>query len=58
MSAIEVIDGETDAATRAGTTDEVREQGFWGAMKNLFAPDEDVHAYSHAVSRGPLPCWW
>ena len=27
-------------------------QGFWGSVKSLFAPDEDAHAFGHAMGRG------
>ena len=32
----------------SGTHDE----GFWGSVKNLFAPDEDKHTYAEGLSRG------
>ena len=28
------------------------DEGFWGSVKNLFAPDEDKHAYAEGLSRG------
>jgi len=27
-------------------------QGMWGAIKSLFVPDDEAHAYNHAISRG------
>ncbi|GAC1342697.1 MAG: hypothetical protein NVSMB18_17190 [Acetobacteraceae bacterium] len=57
--AIQVIDhasGGADPASGdadpASDTAEDRGRGFWGAIKSLFAPDEDVTAYSQAVGRG------
>ncbi len=49
--AIEVLD-RTSGETTATTTTEPQSEGFWGGIKSLFAPDEDVHAYNHAVGRG------
>ncbi len=39
--------GMTGTAATAG-----HEEGFWGSVKNLFAPEEDKHAYAEGLSRG------
>ena len=31
---------------------EPHEEGFWGTLKTLFAPEEDKHAYAEGLSRG------
>ena len=53
-SAIQVLDrAEGDAVggvTRA--EDRNQDEGFWGAIKNLFVPDEDRNAYGYAIDRG------
>lgn len=44
---------ERDADRMAGGVDyESGNQGIWGAIKSLFMPDEDAHAYNHAIGRG------
>lgn len=44
---------ERGADRMAGGVDyESGNQGIWGAIKSLFMPDEDAHAYSHAIGRG------
>ena len=45
-AAIELIDGN-----RTGV-DQAPDGGFWGAVKNLFAPDEEALAFRHAMGRG------
>ncbi len=49
-SAIQLVDRSNtgQGTVEHGGTDE----GFWGAVKSLFAPEEDVTAYHHAVDRG------
>ena len=47
QGAIELIDGNQTAATP-----EQRETGLWGAVKSLFAPDEEALAFKHAIGRG------
>lgn len=50
-SAVQVMDREAD--TMAGGVDyEAGDQGLWGSIKSMFMPDEDAHAYSHAVRAG------
>src|SRR4051812_33073626 len=57
QSAIQVLDrtsgdlaqGESRAEDR---NTGVQDEGFWGAIKSLFAPEEDRHAYNHALGRG------
>ena len=39
--------GQTGAA---GTAD--AGEGFWGSLKNIFAPEDDKHAYAEALHRG------
>jgi hypothetical protein len=45
-AAIELVDGN-----RTGV-DQPPDDGFWGAVKNLFAPDEEALAFRHAMGRG------
>ena len=51
-SAVQVIDQASQnvggGASGAYTTDD----SFWGSIKSLFAPDEDTHAYGHAIAQG------
>ena len=48
---IQVMDKSSD--TMAGGVDyEAGNQGMWGAIKSLFVPDEEAHAYNHAISKG------
>jgi len=48
---IQVMDKSAD--TMAGGVDyEAGNQGMWGAIKSLFVPDEEAHAYNHAISKG------
>jgi len=49
--AIKVLD-RTATDSSASTSDDTRHEGFWGALKSLFVPEEDIHAYSHAIGRG------
>ncbi len=45
--AMELIEGNP-----TGTTPAQRDESFWGAVKSLFAPDEDALAFQHAIGRG------
>ena len=45
-AAIELIDGN-----RTGI-DQAPDGGFWGAVKSIFAPDEEALAFRHAMGRG------
>ncbi len=48
---IQVMDKSSD--TMAGGVDyEAGNQGMWGAIKSLFVPDEEAHAYNHAITKG------
>jgi len=48
---VQVMDKSSD--TMAGGVDyESGHQGMWGAIKSLFVPDDEAHAYNHAISRG------
>jgi len=46
-SAIQVLDRGPGDTGRPAT-----DEGFWGTLKSLFAPEEDINAYSHAIGRG------
>jgi len=57
QSAVQVLDRTSgDAAPGASRVEDrdtgLRDEGFWGAIKSLFAPDDDYHAYNHALGRG------
>lgn len=48
---IQVMDKSSD--TMAGGVDyESGHQGMWGAIRSLFMPDNEAHAYNHAIGRG------
>ena len=48
---VQVMD--RDADRMAGGVDyEAGNQGLWGSLKSMFMPDEDAHAYSHAIGAG------
>lgn len=48
---IQVMDKSSD--TMAGGVDyEAGNQGMWGAIKSLFVPDDEAHAYNHAITKG------
>lgn len=48
-SAVTITEGEAKGTTgTAAPTDE----GFWGTLKNLFAPEEDRYAYAEGLRRG------
>ena len=54
QSAVTVLD-RTVGDAASGTSraeDRNQERGFWGAVKNLFAPEDEYHAYGHAIDRG------
>ncbi len=51
-SAIQVVARSTETGTLGGVNAEDRDEGVWGTIKSLFAPDEDRTAYTHAVGRG------
>ena len=38
--------------TTATTTTGSQDPGFWGSVKNLFAPEEDKHVYAEGLHRG------
>ncbi len=50
-SAVRVVQRPEGTSADTVTTGE-RDEGFWGAIKSIFAPEEDVTAYHHAVDRG------
>ena len=50
-SAVQVMN-KGDDEMAGGVDYEVGNQGLWGSIKSLFMPDEDAHAYSHAVGAG------
>ena len=45
-AAIELIDGNRTSV------DPAPDGGFWGAVKSIFAPDEEALAFRHAMGRG------
>lgn len=52
-SAIQVLDRSSGDQTAGMSRAEDRNQeGFWGAIKSLFAPEEDYATYHHAIERG------
>ncbi len=50
-SAIQVMDKSSDTMT-GGVDYEAGNQGMWGAIKSLFVPDDEAHAYNHAIGKG------
>ena len=48
---VQVMDKSADSMA-GGVDYESGNQGMWGAIKSLFVPDEDAHAYSHAIDKG------
>lgn len=50
-SAVQVTDKQADRMA-GGVDYEKGDQGIWGAIKGLFMPDNDAHAYNHAVDKG------
>ncbi len=49
--AVQVMDKGADQMA-GGVDYESGNQGLWGSIKSLFMPDEDAHAYSHAMGAG------
>lgn len=49
--AVQVTDRQADRMA-GGVDYEKGDQGIWGAIKGLFMPDDDAHAYNHAVDKG------
>ncbi len=50
-SSVQVMDREADRMA-GGVDYESGNQGLWGSLKSMFMPDEDAHAYSHAIGAG------
>ena len=50
-SRIEILD-QSGSAADTSFSYERHEEGLWGALKNLFVPDEDAHVYAEGVRRG------
>lgn len=50
-SAVQVVDRSADRMA-GGVDYEAGDQGIWGAIKSLFVPDDEAHAYNHAIGRG------
>ena len=48
-SMVSIVEGQGGKSIGTTTT---HEEGFWGSVKNLFAPEEDKHAYAEGLSRG------
>ena len=49
--AVEMMDRKADPMA-GGVNYEAGDQGIWGAIKGLFMPDNDAHAYNHALDKG------
>ena len=47
--AVTITEGQTAGATGAAAK---QDEGFWGSLKNLFAPEEDRYAYAEGLRRG------
>ena len=47
---VSIVEGRQNTASTAAT--QTQGQGFWESVKDLFAPDEDKHAYAEGLSRG------
>ena len=50
-SDMDLLDRNAEASD-ASFSYEHNDQGFWGAIKRLFMPDEDVHGYAEGLQRG------
>lgn len=50
--AIQVVDHTSGDAGGPSVAEDRNQGGFWGAVKSLFAPAEDVTAYREAIGRG------
>ena len=50
-STVQVVDREADRMA-GGVDYESGNQGLWGSIKSMFMPDEDAHAYNHALGTG------
>jgi len=50
-NSIQVTDKSTDVMA-GGVDYEAGNQGMWGAIKSLFVPDDEAHAYNHAIGKG------
>jgi len=51
QSAVQVVDKGADRMA-GGVDYESGNQGLWGSIKSMFMPDEDAHAYNHAIGAG------
>jgi len=51
QSAVQVVDRGADRMA-GGADHESGNQGLWGSIKSMFMPDEDAHAYNHAIGAG------
>ena len=50
-SAIQVVDQSSSTSTTTSSTN-VADEGIWGSIKSLFAPDDELHGYAEGVRRG------
>ncbi len=50
-SAVKLVD-RSSMEQSGGTAPSPNDGGFWGAVKSLFVPDEEVAGYHHAIDRG------
>lgn len=48
---VTIVEGSSQA-TKSTAATQTHEGGFWGSVKELFAPEEDKHAYAEGLSRG------
>ena len=53
---IRIVAGNADAGIETDTIpSEPREKGFFGALADLFMPENDRYAYAEGLSRGGYP---
>ena len=50
-SAVQVMARDADRMA-GGVNYDKGDQGLWGSIKSLFMPDDEAHAYNHAVDKG------
>ena len=50
-SSIQVVDQSSATGMTTGSTT-TEDEGIWGSIKSLFAPDDDLHGYAEGVRRG------
>ena len=50
LGMVTIVEGKSATTSTAAT--QTHGSGFWDAVKELFAPEEDKHAYAEGLSRG------